>query len=446
MDTLNLRQRILLNQPHIESVSGDITNFTTNMKAPLKECKVYFNPIQEGSGEPSLNNVRDIVGWNEVNIYNDPKYGGNIIWNQCYDLSTLKIGSGTSDVFSVTKIDTGFRVTVNADITGTGSKVIYFSIKWNRIQNHRYIYLCKIQGSTLKFSSAYFYHANGSSNRPVQNSVGQYAMIEIYTGSTATTNTSPRLYIYGCTLSEGDFFDVTDLMIIDLDMMFGTPIIDNLFNNTTTALERIDWFKSIITNYNYREYNEGEVTTVSAVNGDPCISTSISWANEVGTRYGGYIDLIKGELVIDWVYFLFSRSSKVSDYGTTADGLRKWMTLRITHNVPPYQITPGNGDDYGMFSIGNWRHLAETGKNRAYVNSSYVYAVITTDIEDLTTAEGRTAYFDRLEANNIPIEVVYKRATPLRYQLTPQQLLAFKGTNNIWSNTNGQTEVKFWIH
>ena len=61
MDTLNLRQRILLNQPHIESASGDIANFTTDMKAPLKECKVYFNPIQEGSGDPSLDNIRDII-------------------------------------------------------------------------------------------------------------------------------------------------------------------------------------------------------------------------------------------------------------------------------------------------------------------------------------------------------------------------------------------------
>lgn len=61
-------------------------------------------------------------------------------------------------------------------------------------------------------------------------------MIETYTGSTATTNTSPRLYIYGCALLEGESFEVTDLMAIDLDMMFGTTVIDNLFNNTTTAL------------------------------------------------------------------------------------------------------------------------------------------------------------------------------------------------------------------
>ena len=188
---------------------------------------------------------------------------------------------------------------------------------------------------------------------------------------------------------------------------------------------------------------ESEATEYEPYYGDIILT---SWSDDVGTVYGGYVDLVKGELVVDWVHVLFSRSSRVIDSGTSDDGLRKWMTLRIAHNVPPYQITPNNGDDYGMFSIGNWRHSVEAGKNRAYVNSTYVYAVITTDIEDLTTAEGRTAYFDRLETNNIPIEVVYKRATPLHYQLTPQQLLTLKGTNNIWSDTNGQTEVKFWTH
>ena len=38
------------------------------MAAPLKECKIHFNPVQEGSGDPSPDNVRPISGWNNIQI------------------------------------------------------------------------------------------------------------------------------------------------------------------------------------------------------------------------------------------------------------------------------------------------------------------------------------------------------------------------------------------
>ena len=46
------------------------------------------------------------------------------------------------------------------------------------------------------------------------------------------------------------------------------------------------------------------------------------------------------------------------------------------------------------------------------------------------------------------VQVIYKRAVsaPITYQLTPQQLITLKGQNNLWADTNGQTEVKFWTH
>ncbi len=37
-------------------------------------------------------------------------------------------------------------------------------------------------------------------------------------------------------------------------------------------------------------------------------------------------------------------------------------------------------------------------------------------------------------------------AEPIHYQLTPQQILTLKGTNNVYSDMNGQTEIKYWKH
>ena len=57
---------ILANQPHLEEVSGSVASFSTDMKAPLKSCKINFLPVQAGSGDPSLENVREIKGWNGI--------------------------------------------------------------------------------------------------------------------------------------------------------------------------------------------------------------------------------------------------------------------------------------------------------------------------------------------------------------------------------------------
>ena len=68
-DIQKAKRKIILNQPHVESASGDLVTFDTDMKGKLKECKVYFSPVQEGEGDPSPDNVREITGWNGVEGY-----------------------------------------------------------------------------------------------------------------------------------------------------------------------------------------------------------------------------------------------------------------------------------------------------------------------------------------------------------------------------------------
>lgn len=70
VDLLEARRRILLNTPHLESLSGATASFETDMSAKLKECKVHFTPVQEGTGDPSPENVRPIHGWDSITIYN----------------------------------------------------------------------------------------------------------------------------------------------------------------------------------------------------------------------------------------------------------------------------------------------------------------------------------------------------------------------------------------
>ena len=49
-DILNRKAIIMANQPHLETASGALAQFKTDVRAPLKECKVYFSPIQDLHG------------------------------------------------------------------------------------------------------------------------------------------------------------------------------------------------------------------------------------------------------------------------------------------------------------------------------------------------------------------------------------------------------------
>jgi len=68
-DIQKARKKIILNQPQLKTISNKVVSFNTDMVAPIKNCKIYFKPIQLGSGDPSPTNVRDINGWTSVDSY-----------------------------------------------------------------------------------------------------------------------------------------------------------------------------------------------------------------------------------------------------------------------------------------------------------------------------------------------------------------------------------------
>lgn len=75
----------MLNEPHIVTpTSAELVNFNTDMVAPLKECKVHFSPVQDGTGDPSPDNVRPISGWTSVNV---TRCGKNL-----FDKTTVQAG------------------------------------------------------------------------------------------------------------------------------------------------------------------------------------------------------------------------------------------------------------------------------------------------------------------------------------------------------------------
>jgi hypothetical protein len=60
----------LLNE--VEGLPKDIATFTDGSNLPMPKLQVGIEPIQEGSGDPSPENIRPISGWDEVNVVVSP--------------------------------------------------------------------------------------------------------------------------------------------------------------------------------------------------------------------------------------------------------------------------------------------------------------------------------------------------------------------------------------
>ena len=86
------RRKILLDTPHIETASGAIASFDTDMVGKLKQCKIYFDPVQEGSGDPSPDNVRPISGWNGIEVYDT----GHNTWDEEWELGMFSTTNGAN--------------------------------------------------------------------------------------------------------------------------------------------------------------------------------------------------------------------------------------------------------------------------------------------------------------------------------------------------------------
>lgn len=372
-DIQKCRKKIMLNQPHTESVIGDVANFTTNIKAPLKECKVYFNPIQEGSGDPSPDNVRNIIGWNGVEV------------NGC-GKNLLNISDSEALVY---KNYNNFIINKDKSITITKGSFVLFPVPVK--SNTTYLYNLTASSNTNHFMM----RVQEYSEKPTNINTGNWLVnsgIGNKSSFSFTTNANTTWLLVG--------FYNNDAYTSD-----GNQIINNLqleLGSTTTS------------------YEPYQGTT-----------TSVSWSNEVGTIYGGYVDLAKGELVATQV----GVRKKLSEANYKRQNSNGVYQYNFNFAIPYGQILNKYGSQKCNVCGYSW-NMSDFKQNHffGYYNESMGNRFLLFLLEDHGLSD------------DAEIDFMSELTSPVTFQLTPQQLLTFKGENNIWSDTNGQTEVKFWTH
>lgn len=349
---LEARRRILLNTPHLESISGATASFETDMSAKLKECKVYFTPIQEGTGDPSPDNVRPIHGWDGVTV--------NLTGKNLFDASGE-----------------------------------YLNNKW--INNNGEIVDSLNNRPTLLYTqkipvvSGTDYTIHGACNNI------QYIRIVYYDEN---DNFLGRVVSDGKPNPSKKFTPIT-----------GTAYV---LVNPDTAIQNIQLEKGS-----------------SATTYEPYTAQSLI-VPFPQTIYGGYVDLVKGEVVEEW-------NNVKGDDLNWSKSIGNYSTFITTPSTKPKK--QDNNNEVLIWSSHykseSWRSASTVGNKYVWVYSNGLIRLKDTKKQDLTAEEFVVTVADADFCYKIP---------PTTYPLDPVTIRTLKGLNNIFSSANGNIEISYWTH
>ena len=154
------------------------------------------------------------------------------------------------------------------------------------------------------------------------------------------------------------------------------------------------------------------------------VTKSVTWTDSAGTVYGGYLNLTTGLLTVTRFKETFNGDSitSVSEAGG----------VKYARVLSSYRSNGRNADmlcdSYKPVSTATDLGIYWIAANQQVVR------IYNNNFTDLQTAQ------TLLNAN--PVNYVYILATPITYQLTPQELNTLLGTNNIYCDT-GDSDIKY---
>lgn len=167
--------------------------------------------------------------------------------------------------------------------------------------------------------------------------------------------------------------------------------------------------------------------------------TVVSWETEAGEVYKGTLNINTGVLTVDYKKLV---CTGVSEWWTRSNTSNVGMTYFFRNGA----VDAATTDDYicDSFDIYYGKMVASTPINHNMINisnadvSSRLRVMIQTDLLPADTVAG---FGQWLSAN--PITIYYRLATPITYQLTPQEVRNLIGRQTLSSDTGAI--VNAWI-
>jgi hypothetical protein len=300
-------------------------------------------------------NICPISGWTECEVVDDAVYGGFIDWNQLINVS----GFPSGELYGITYVNNDSSFTIN----GTATAAVYLNIvpNFQNLLNNNHIYLfCPNISDTsqpIAMTDSYNGQIQIKNSAIVKKSSWNTFWLAYYipNGSTITNVViTPQVY--------------------DLTQLFGSTKADEIYAmEQAEAGSGVAYFKSLFYK-DYYPYNSGEITNVSAVNGDTdkYRKYTIPFTDGQGQSvevFGGECDVVNG-VVTPCPYYASYNGEQltgewISDRDVYAEGTTPTIGAQVVNigatgtpfSVQPTSIKSNDGENNVSASTGQIENL-----------------------------------------------------------------------------------------
>ena len=276
--------------------------------------------------------------------------------------------------------------------------------------------------------------------------------------------TSSSSYIsYDIDLPKGVYTFSTDLP----NNYFTRYLINNVTNEVAQAVQSITFTLSSNSNLkiSMRKTNSADISEETpnvmieigsvATSYEPYQSpetTPISWQTEAGEVLGGYVDVVRGKLVVTWAIAVMNGNSSFigNDSYDKSIGTDRALILQNAFIGDNYNaLSPDNAKCDKLIQVK--RGIWGDGDTNTYIwnytiNAKTQFHVLfdnaTVGIETSDDFSTRTQKIKAWLANN-PITLAYRCRNEVEYDLTPETIELLKGYNNVWTNAGGNVDVQY---
>lgn len=394
---------------------GTIASFNDGQALPLTKLKIDIEPVQAGSGDPSPNNERLISGWSAANIANDTKYGGFIDFNQLIKNGNFVNTQNWNDVNATFTVSDNIATVLKTAASG------YILQAISHVANHKYFKIATVKGTNGV--TMYF---NGEFNSIVLNGDWQ-TVSRIYNAPA-----SEARYLNFTTNESSDFtpYYLKNIMYMDLTQIFGETKADEIYSmEQSQPGSGVNYVKSLFSN-DYYTYNTGGTnTTVDTVNGETGRIKTVAFTDSGSplTVYGGNLDVITGVLTVERVIILGGALSWTYESESTP------KLFRAALPNAPIIASEVISSQYLSWTSG----ASSMPDKSCGITGTQAYPYLRVRDDDYTDA---TTFTNAVN----DVQFCYLLSTPQTYQLTPTQINALLGVNNIFADTGDILEGEYF--
>ena len=401
-----IKKRIALNEPHLGDASGSTANFYTDMASPMKSLKVNFEAKQSGTGDPSPDNVRPITGVDQINVCRTGKNLCHIVGYSAQNINTPTAARSLTNNYGTTLSTIDFQLPDSSVVvtqTNHPNTTLY-----NSYTNGFFTIIedSMILGKHYNVS----FRVTDITNNPLNASLSDIIIYPPYGRGGSPSVDGDRLIYYDFRYGQHPSVPARHgIEVRNCGMSF--TLSEFMVTEVTEEDQTFEPYKGSIIPYNL---------------------------SELGTQYGGYVDLIKGELTATW--------NKISIKDVTVVKLDDSLTASQNFQIfPSQQAAIGFPTTTCPFICDTFMALPQSGSSISTRVNIVVWQSAVDGTLRVKTQEycGLTA--DEFKEQFGDVQFVYQLRNPISYQLTPQQIKTFRGTNNIYS-FDGTVDVKYWLH